>query len=66
MFTLKNSSHGAAAVIDTRTEKVALLLSLFLIAFGLGLIADGKKIYTRQLKQSQKVDYQATLNPFTK
>lgn len=66
MFTLKNSPHGASAVIDTRAEKVALLLSLFLIAFGLGLIADGKKIYARQLKQSQKVDYQATLNPFTK
>lgn len=66
MFTLakKNSPKNTAPAQDFRTEKAALLAALFLLAFGLGLVADGKKIYSRQLKLSQRVDYKATLNPY--
>ena len=46
-------------------EKAALFASLFLLAFGLGLIMDGKKLYNRQVKISQRVDYKSTLNPYT-
>ena len=48
-----------------QTEKAAFLTAIFLFAFGLGLIADGKKTYARQVKVSQRVDYRATLNPYT-
>jgi hypothetical protein len=75
MFTLKKkkiitsknlrSSAAPAILQDYRTEKAALLAALFLLAFGLGLISDGKKLYARQLKVSQRVDYKATLNPYT-
>lgn len=75
MFTLKkpknsitiksrNSAAAAAMPLDLRTEKAALLASLFLLAFGLGLIADGRKLHARQLKVSQRIDYKATLNPY--
>ena len=47
------------------SERVALFAALFFFAFGMGLIADGKKIYTHQLKLSQHVGYQATLSPYT-
>ena len=66
MFTLKKKTvPNTKTVQDYRTEKAALLAALFLLAFGLGLIVDGKKIHSRQLKLSQRVDYKATLNPYT-
>jgi hypothetical protein len=43
-------------------ERLPIFAALFLFAFGMGLIADGKKIYSHQLKLSQRVDYKATLN----
>lgn len=68
MFTLKKKTLITPSVmtqtIDTRTEKIALLVALFLVAFGLGLIADGSKLHARQLKAAQRIDYKATLNPF--
>ena len=45
-------------------EKVAIFAGLFLFAFGMGLLIDGKKLYANQLKVSQRVDYKATLNPY--
>lgn len=45
-------------------ERLALFAALFFFAFGFGLIADGKKIYTQQLKISQRVDYKSTVNPY--
>lgn len=45
-------------------EKAAIFASLFLFAFGMGLLIDGKKIYATQLKFSQRVDYKSTLNPY--
>lgn len=66
IITSKNARPAATAILqDYKTEKAALLTSLFLLAFGLGLIADGKKLYARQLKVSQRVDYKSTLNPYT-
>ena len=55
--------------MSTRTEsfqieKIALFVSLFLFAFGLGLISNGKKVYENQLKVSQRVDFKSTLNPY--
>ena len=46
-------------------ERSTLFVSLFFFAFGVGLIADGKKVYNKQLKLSQQVDYRATLNPYS-
>ena len=45
-------------------ERLALFASIFFVAFGIGLIADGKKLYQNQLKLSQRVDYKSTLNPY--
>ncbi len=45
-------------------EKVAIFAGLFLFAFGMGLLIDGKKLYANQLKVSQRVDYKSTLNPY--
>ena len=45
-------------------EKTAIFAALFLFAFGMGLLIDGKKIYSSQLKVSQRVDYKSTLNPY--
>lgn len=45
-------------------ERIALFASLFFLAFGIGLIVDGKKLYASQLKLSQRVDYKTTLNPY--
>ncbi len=69
MFTPKNqkqniSSSNAAAIESGVVERLALLASLFFFAFGIGLIVDGKKIYSHQLRVSERVDYQATLNPY--
>ncbi|MBS1959441.1 MAG: hypothetical protein JST80_08220 [Bdellovibrionales bacterium] len=66
MFTLKSKTKAIARTIENyQTEKAALFASLFLLAFGLGLIMDGKKLYNRQIKISQRVDYKSTLNPYT-
>lgn len=46
-------------------ERSALFVSLFFFAFGMGLIADGKKLYTKQLHLSQQVDFKSTLNPYS-
>ena len=46
-------------------ERVVLFVALFFFSFGMGLISDGKKIYSHQLKLSQRVDYKATLNPYS-
>ena len=45
-------------------EKLALFSSLFFIAFGVGLVSDGKKLYAHQLKLSKRVDFKGTLNPY--
>jgi len=45
-------------------ERTALFASIFFLAFGLGLMTDGKKLYQNQLKLSQRIDYRATLNPY--
>ena len=45
-------------------ERAALFAALFFFAFGIGLMVDGKKLYTNQLKLSQRVDYKSTLNPY--
>ena len=45
-------------------ERIALFASLFLFAFGVGLMVDGKKKYASQLRLSQRVDYRSTLNPY--
>jgi hypothetical protein len=47
-----------------KTEKAALFAALFLFAFGMGLIMDGKKLHSQQVKVSQRVDFRATLNPY--
>ena len=46
-------------------ERSTLFVSLFFFAFGIGLITDGKKVYSKQLKLSQQVDYKSTLNPYS-
>ena len=48
----------------TTLEKSFIFAALFCFAFGLGLISDGIKLYSYQLKVSQRVDYHATQNPF--
>lgn len=45
-------------------ERAALFASLFFMAFGMGLISDGNKIYSQQLKRSERVDYKSTMNPY--
>ena len=63
MFTpknKKNSSNHESYLI----ERMALFASIFFLAFGVGLITDGKKLYQNQLKLSQRVDFKATLNPY--
>ena len=45
-------------------EKFALIASVFLCAFGAGLLIDGKKLFRHQLQVSERVDYKRTLNPF--
>ena len=60
----------AAAVPATEknifwSERVPLFAALFFFSFGMGLITDGKKMYNHQLKLSQRVDYKATLNPYS-
>lgn len=46
-------------------ERSALFVSIFFLAFGIGLIADGKKLHVKQLKLSQQVDFKSTLNPYS-
>ncbi len=46
-------------------ERLPLFVALFFFAFGMGLISDGKKIYSNQLRISQRVDYKASLNPYS-
>ena len=58
----KNSKSEDRSFLN---ERVAIFIALFFFAFGMGLISDGKKIYSRQLKLSQRVDYKATLNPYS-
>jgi hypothetical protein len=60
MFTPKNKKSSDSYLI----ERMALFASIFFLAFGVGLITDGKKIYQNQLKLSQRVDFKATLNPY--
>jgi hypothetical protein len=45
-------------------ERAAVFSALFFLAFGIGLIVDGKKLYANQLKLSERVDYKSTLNPY--
>ncbi len=47
-----------------KTEIIALVAAVFFIAFGLGLITDGKKLYSHQLKVSERIDFKATQNPY--
>lgn len=62
---VKNQSKSKVTTANDFTkEKIVILLSLFLFAFGVGLIVDGKKIYSQQLKVSQRVNYKSTLNPY--
>ncbi len=45
-------------------ERSALFASLFFFAFGFGLLFDGKKLYSQQLRLSQRVDFKMTRNPY--
>jgi hypothetical protein len=45
-------------------EKLALIASVFLCAFGAGLLVDGKKLFRHQFEASARVDYKRTLNPY--
>lgn len=45
-------------------EKFALIASVFLCAFGAGLLVDGKKLFRHQLEVSERVDYKRTMNPY--
>jgi hypothetical protein len=45
-------------------EKLAIFVALFFFAFGVGLLVDGRKLYSNQLRVSERVDYKATLNPY--
>jgi hypothetical protein len=45
-------------------ERAALIGSVFLFFFGVGLIADGKRLLERQYEASSRVDYSSTLNLF--
>lgn len=60
---LKKKS-AKAEIRDLWMERTPLLISLFLFAFGIGLIVDGNQIYKKQLHRSERVNYHATLNPF--
>jgi len=64
MKVSKKIIQAKAEFRDLWVERIPLLISLFFFAFGIGLIVDGKKMYSKQLKQSERVDYHATLNPF--
>lgn len=62
MFTPKNGSQVSR---DSRkVEVMALTAALFFIAFGVGLIADGKRLYAHQLQLSERVNYKATQDPY--
>jgi hypothetical protein len=63
MFTPKNKKSQSAKD-SYLVERMALFASIFFLAFGMGLITDGKKLYQNQLKLSQRVDFKATLNPY--
>jgi hypothetical protein len=45
-------------------ERAALIGSVFLFFFGVGLIIDGKRLLTSQYEASSRVDYSSTLNLF--
>ncbi len=63
----KESNKGSTKTLTINAfwaERIPLFAALFLFSFGMGLISDGKKIYSQQLKISQRVDYKATLNPY--
>lgn len=62
MFTQKKQS--SISNDSYVVERAALFASIFFLAFGVGLMTDGKKIYQQQLKLSQRVDFKATLNPY--
>lgn len=63
MFTPKNKNSSSSR--DSYfIERMALFASIFFLAFGVGLMTDGKKLYQNQLKLSQRVDFKATLNPY--
>jgi hypothetical protein len=47
-------------------EKMSLFASIFFLAFGTGLIVDGKKTHQEQLRASKRVDYKSTLSPYKK
>ena len=64
MKASKNSIQAKAEIRDLWVERIPLLISLFFFAFGIGMIVDGKKMYSKQLRKSERVDYHATLNPY--
>jgi hypothetical protein len=66
MFTpqKKLSKKSSSSQESYLPEKLALFSSLFFIAFGMGLITDGKKLYSHQLKLSQHIDFKSTANPY--
>jgi hypothetical protein len=45
-------------------ERAALIGSVFLFFFGVGLILDGKRLLAHQYEAASRVDYTATLNRF--
>ncbi len=53
-----------AEIGDLWLERTPLLISLFLFAFGIGMIVDGSRLHSKQLLRSERVNYHATLNPF--
>jgi hypothetical protein len=62
--SLKSTSTTKSSTNAFWAERFPLFAALFFFAFGMGLISDGKKMYSHQLKLSQRVDYKATLNPY--
>jgi hypothetical protein len=45
-------------------EKMVLIGAVFFFSTGIGLIVDGKKLFMRQLQNSEQVAYRNTLNPY--
>jgi hypothetical protein len=45
-------------------ERAALMVSVFLFFFGVGLMFDGKALLERQLESASRVDYSSTLSRY--
>jgi len=45
-------------------ERMVLVGAVFCFSIGVGLIVDGKKLFSHQLEVSERVSYQSTVNPY--